>query len=176
MITCDELYKLISNLNSEKEYIEKYEELIKIYNTDTDKYKLDLVFYDLYEYEYINSNETYEKKIKRIDKKFKKSVTQYYKSCIITKRSLYVCEVAHIYPFADSELEDKYNPLNGVLLCRDMHKLFDNKLITINPIDYRLTLSPEILSDDTLVDYIKYNNIILDINLESRHYFEKLYK
>ena len=177
MTSCDELYNLIRNLNSEKEYIEKYEELIKIYNNDTDKDKLDLVFYDFYEFEYnINPNETYEDKIKRKDKKFKESVTKYYNSCIITGRSLFVCEVAHIYPFADSELEDKYNPFNGIVLCRDLHKLFDDKLIKIDPIDYRLTLSPEILLDDSLEIYHKYNNKILDIKPESKHYFEKLYK
>lgn len=57
-----------------------------------------------------------------------------------------------------------------------MHKLFDDKLIKIDPIDYKLTLSQEILSDDSLEIYHKYNNKILDINPESRHYFEKLYK
>ena len=149
-----------------------YNELIK----QNDKDYLDYLFYSLKKYEYINPNETYEDKIKRKDKKFKESVTKYYKSCIITGRSLYVCEVAHIYPFADSELEDKYNKLNGIVLCRDMHKLFDDKLIKINPIDFKLTLSAEILSDGSLEIYHKYNNKILDINPESRHYFEKLYK
>ena len=57
-----------------------------------------------------------------------------------------------------------------------MHKLFDDKLIKIDPIDFKLTLSQEILSDDSLEIYHKYNNKILDINPESRHYFEKLYK
>ena len=149
-----------------------YNELIK----QNDKDYLDYLFYSLKKYEYINPNETYEDKIKRKDKKFKESVTKYYKSCIITGRSLFVCEVAHIYPFADSELEDKYNPFNGIVLCRDMHKLFDDKLIKIDPIDFKLTLSQEILSDDSLEIYHKYNNMILDIKPESRHYFEKLYK
>ena len=149
-----------------------YNELIK----QNDKDYLDYLFYSLKKYEYINPNETYEDKIKRKDKKFKESVTKYYNSCIITGRSLYVCEVAHIYPFADSKLEDKYNPINGIVLCRDMHKLFDDKLIKIDPIDFKLTLSQEILSDDSLEIYHKYNNKILDINPESRHYFEKLYK
>jgi predicted restriction endonuclease len=149
-----------------------YNELIK----QNDKDYLDYLFYSLKKYEYINPNETYEDKIKRKDKKFKESVTKYYKSCIITGRSMFVCEVAHIYPFADSEIEDKYNPFNGIVLCRDMHKLFDDKLIKIDPIDFKLTLSPEILLDNSLEIYHKYNNKILDINPESKHYFEKLYK
>ena len=83
---------------------------------------LNFIFYDRFNYEHINinPNETYENKIKRKDNKFKESVTNYYKSCIITGRSLYVCEVAHIYPFADSELEDKYNPVNGIKYSRSI--------------------------------------------------------
>ena len=158
--------------NNITELTNLYNELIK----QNDKDYLDYLFYSLKKYEYIIPNETYEDKIKRKDKKFKESVTKYYKSCIITGRSLYVCEVAHIYPFADSELEDKYNPVNGIVLCRDMHKLFDDKLIKIDPIDFKLTLSAEILLDGSLEIYHKYNNNILDINPESKHYFEKLYK
>ena len=151
-------------------------------NKHHDKDYLDYLFYSLKKYEHIidlineNKNESYENKIKRLDNKFKENVKNYYKTCIITGRSQIVCEVAHIFPFAESDLEDKYNSNNGILLCRDLHKLFDDKLIKINPIDYRLTLTDQILYDDTLVDYIKYNNNILNINLVSRHYFEKLYQ
>ena len=176
--------------NIDKKIDVLYNELKNNIDITIDITILNFIFYDRFNYEHININpnetyedtiedtieDTYEDKIKRKDKKFKESVTKYYKSCIITGRSLYVCEVAHIYPFADSELEDKYNPLNGIVLCRDMHKLFDDKLIKIDPIDFKLTLSPEILLDDSLKIYREYNNKILDINPESKHYFKKLYK
>jgi predicted restriction endonuclease len=121
------------------------------------------------------SEETLEDKIKRKDNKFKKLVKSYYKTCVITGRSEHVCEVAHIFPFSDSELKDKYNQYNGILLCRDLHHLFDNKLIIIDPVDYKLTLSDIILNDNTLIDYKKYHNMKLNIRKESKIYFEKFY-
>lgn len=155
--------------------------LYEEYSNNYDKNYLDYLFYTLKKYEFNEENNIkkdnniIEEKIKRLDYNFKKSVKSFYKTCIITNRSQYVCEVAHIYPFVDSELEDKYNPNNGILLCRDLHKLFDDKLIKINPNNYQLILSQEILDDKTLKIYHQYHNKILNIKKESKYYFDKIY-
>lgn len=162
--------------NSDKPIDVLYNELKKNNNINL----INFAFYDLFNYEhleeYIDPNETYEEKIKRKDKKFKENVKSYYKTCIITHRSECVCEVAHIFPFSESEIEEKYNEYNGILLCRDLHKLFDDKLIKIDPEDYKLIISEVLLNDNTLIDYHKYHNKILNIRNESKKYFEKFYK
>jgi len=179
VINCDELFNTISNLTP-TEYNNKYNELINIYPNNKDK--IDLVFYDLYNYETeIRENieetieETTEEKIKRKDEQFKKEVRDYYETCIVTGRSLSVCEVAHIFPFKKCEDKDKYNKYNGLLLCCDLHQLFDNNLIKINTIDFKLILDEQILKDKTLEDYHKYHGKILNIRTESREYLMKLY-
>jgi len=43
-------------------------------------------------------------------------VKEYYRICIITERSDTVCEVAHIFPFSESDINDKYNPFNGHII------------------------------------------------------------
>lgn len=154
-------------------------ELYNLYNIlikDNDKLYLDYLFYSLKKYEHIENNiETIEDKIKRKDNNFKNKVKEYYKTCIITGRSNIVCEVAHIFPFSDSDLNDKYNEFNGILLCRDLHCLFDKKLININPTNFELILNDEILEDKSLEVYHQYNKKILNIRQESRYYLNKLY-
>jgi len=149
-----------------------------LYNDLKDKTKkelLDFIFFDMFNYEN-NQEETIQDKIQRKDWYFKKDVKNYYKKCIITGRSEYICEVAHIYPFSDSSLDDKYNPYNGILICRDLHKLFDNKLLKINPDNFQLLLDDIILLDNNLEIYHKYHNKILDIRPQSKQYFTKLYR
>ena len=146
--------------------------LLKLIKGNKDK--IDLVFYDLYNYE-TEIRETTEEKIKRKDEQFKKEVTDHYKTCIVTGRSLSVCEVAHIFPFKKCEDKDKHNKYNGLLLCCDLHKLFDANLIKINTIDFKLILDEQILKDKTLEDYHKYHGKILNIRTESREYLMKLY-
>lgn len=150
-----------------------YRELINKININI----LNFIFFDRFHYIPTNIlikdiNETYEQKIKRYDTKFKNDVKEYYKKCIITGRSSLVCEVAHIYPFSDSDYEDKYNPNNGILLCRDLHILFDKNLININN-DFTLIISKEILDDESLELYHQYNNKKLNIKQESKYYLQK---
>jgi len=143
---------------------------------------LDYLFYSLKKYEYREIEkieeicETKEEKIKRLDKIFRENVISRDIKCIITGKSRFVCEVAHIYPFSKCTMEEKYDENNGILICRDLHKLFDDKLITINPDNNKLKLSDEILNDETLEIYHKYNNKKLNIKKESSKYLRKLYE
>ena len=96
-----------------------YEELLKNYSNK----ELDYVFYSLKNFKYTNIK-TEEKKV-RSDETFKDIVINKYKKCIITNKPKYICEVAHIYPFAECSDIEKYDPDNGILLCRELHILFD---------------------------------------------------
>jgi predicted restriction endonuclease len=162
-------------INKDESLTELYTKLIK----ENDINLINFIFYDKYNYEYKPITEqipeSTEEKVKRYDNKFKQGVKDYYKTCIITGRSQLVCEVAHIYPFSNSNLDEKYDKYNGILLCRDLHKLFDDKLIKINPENFVLSLCEQILQDETLRIYHQYNNKILNINSNSKIYLKKLY-
>jgi len=154
MVTCDELYNLIKNLNSENEYITRYEELFSIYSEAVDK--IDLVFYDLYKFEY----KLYEQREKRLDTEYRNTIREKYKTCMITRKPLYVSQVAHIYPHTLCEPDEKYDPENGFLLSAELHILFDSKDcdLKINPDTQIIKFSKKILEDETMVHYIQYNN------------------
>jgi len=169
-----EIEDIIKNINENNndEINDKYNELlINNYN----KNNLDYVFYLYFEYE---NNEDIdviiEEKFKRQDNEFKNKVIKHYKTCIITGRSKNICEVAHILPFSECNKNQKYDEYNGILLCRDLHCLFDKKLISINYKDFKLTLSKDILKDNTLEIYHKYHNKIINIRKESIKYFKLL--
>lgn len=173
LLDIEEIIKYINNYDEIKD---KYEELImKNYN----KEDLDYIFYLYFKYDN-NENEIdnikIEDKIKRQDSEFKNKVINNYKTCIITGRSKSVCEVAHILPFSESNNEQKYDEYNGILLCRDLHCLFDKKLISIDYKDFKLILSKDILEDNTLEIYHEYNNKILNIKEETRKYLELINK
>lgn len=54
-----------------------------------------------------------------------------------------VLQAAHILPFSD-HIEFRDDLTNGLLLRSDLHLLFDRSLISINPEDYRVVLSPKV--------------------------------
>lgn len=50
--------------------------------------------------------------------------------CIVSGYDPSECEAAHIVPFANKK---SFDPANGILLNRCLHKLFDDYQFTINP-------------------------------------------
>jgi hypothetical protein len=175
MITCNELYDLIKNLNSGDDYTKKYEELIKLYNDAIDK--IDLIFYDLYKYEYTKITETIEEREKRLDSEFRNKVREKYKTCMITNKPLYVSQVAHIYPFKLCEPDEKYDISNGLLLSAELHLLFDtpdHKLI-INPDTKIISFSEDILNDKSMIEYRQYQNMKIDLDEKNIYYLRKKY-
>ena len=145
-----------------------YEELLKNYSNK----ELDYIFYSLKNFKYINIK-TEEKKI-RNDETFKQEVLSKYKRCIITNKPEYICEVAHIFPFSECSEIEKYDPDNGILLCRELHKLFDDNLMKIDQNTLEITFNEKILEDKYLSDYHKYNNTYLKIEI-SKTYLKKKY-
>ena len=137
---------------------------------------LNMMFYDKFGY----VHEETEERTKRRDDKFKKEVKRRYKSCIITGKSVRICEVAHIVPFSGSNYIEKYDPDNGILLCRELHNLFDTKSydLKINPESQCIELSDEILQDDGFQDYHQYNGKQLKVRLDENtiKYLKKKYE
>lgn len=175
-----EIEKYIND-NNNKPVNELYKLLINNYKSEIENAEIRFIMYD--KFNYIDTdidndidNETYDEKINRRDKEFKKKVEEYYNGfCVITGHSMTVCEIAHIYPFAEAEINEKYDPDNGIVLDRSLHVLFDKNLLTIDPTDYKLILSQKILNDNSLKYYHQYHNKKLNIKKESKKYFEKLY-
>ena len=68
-------------------------------------------------------------------------IDAYEKRCAITgEKTLPVLEAAHIKPFSES---GPNHIANGLLLRSDMHKLFDDGYITINP-EFKIEVSNRI--------------------------------
>ena len=91
---------------------------------------------------------------------FRKKVRKAYRGkCAITgSEILENLTAAHIDPFNNSPPELRHNDdvSNGILLREDIHKLFDNKLIAINPEGMRIVVSKSIKEKD---DYYRlYHN------------------
>ncbi|MYB51323.1 MAG: HNH endonuclease [Acidobacteriia bacterium] len=73
---------------------------------------------------------------------FRLLVTDIYgRRCAVTnERTLPALEAAHIRPFSDG---GEHKPQNGLLLRRDIHRLFDTGYVTISP-DLNFEVSPRI--------------------------------
>lgn len=73
---------------------------------------------------------------------FRLLVTDIYgRRCAVTKeRTLPALEAAHIRPYGDG---GKHEPQNGLLLRRDIHRLFDRGYVTVTP-DLNFEVSPRI--------------------------------
>jgi predicted restriction endonuclease len=157
----------------ETEYESTFKKLKQMYNRTL----LDIIFYDKYNYMY---GETMEEREKRRDYKFKKDVKDRYKKCIITGKSIKICEVAHIVAFRDASDMEKYDVNNGLILCCELHKLFDtkDKLLQIDADTLCIKFKKEILEDEGYVDYHKYHNmeIKVDLNDETIRYLRRINK
>ena len=73
--------------------------------------------------------------------------------CQLTHRDAIICEACHIRPHSVCDDQDKYNPDNGLLLCRDLHRLFDEYMFSINPEKEEVIFSQKALENELLNDY-----------------------
>jgi len=162
----EQIYESIKQIK-DMDHKDIYNNLVQQYDSD----KLDFVMYDLYKYIH---EPTHEKIIRKDQTYFRNELINIYKTCIITGSSPILCEACHIIPYSECEA-DKYNIDNGLLLRSDLHILFDKKLIKINPYNQCLELDSSLLHDITMKDYIKYNNIKLNISKSSYKYLKSIY-
>lgn len=120
--------------------------------------------------------------VRKGQQKFRKEVLEFFKrKCCISNCNVYTAlEAAHIIPYKG----EKSNIIeNGLCLRADIHKLWDEFLISINPKTYKVEISSVLLG----TEYEKFNNKTVfkdldkkDIRQEQaldKHYKEcKLYK
>ena len=96
--------------------------------------------------------------------KFRKNLIKKYGSCIITKKHESICQASHIIPYSESEENKRYDTNNGLLLCAELHILFDNNKWTVNP-DGKVIMSDHIMkSDSGFEEYKKYNGMQLNLD------------
>ncbi len=135
------------------------------------KQNVDFVMFDLFQYIHKNT----ENKEKRKDQySFKKDLIDRYKRCIITRASENVCEACHIIPYSKCEDKDKYNVNNGLLFRADFHKLFDNGHLKIDPITLQMNFSNEIMNDEFMQEYKKYDGKKINIHEKSICFLNKM--
>lgn len=66
----------------------------------------------------------------------------YQKRCAITgERTLPVLDAAHIKPY---KVIQKHEVSNGLLMRSDLHRLFDDGYLTIDPLEHRVVVSKRI--------------------------------
>jgi predicted restriction endonuclease len=163
--------------------LEKYDELLahetyrKLYLTNLfNENMLSLYFENNYDYIY---EETSEKKDRRFQYRFRKELIERYETCIITGISHRSCEAAHINPHSKCSGSSKYDVNNGLLICKNLHTLFDSedKELKIDPETLIVKLSNDILNDPTYEEYHKYHNkkIRCDLNENTRNYLKQYY-
>jgi len=130
-------YNDINNINNTKSYIDISSEMECFIYDLLEKYDKDKVMYfikELFDIEF-KYEDSLKLQVCRNDDEFKKSVTDRYKTCIICDtndchKSSY--QVAHILDFSKCETElEKYDINNGLLMCSNMHKYFDDSLLKI---------------------------------------------
>ncbi len=104
----------------------------------------------------------FELKEKRKDFQFKEMVKKRYSyQCSITHVHMDECEVAHIKPFSLSNVHEKYNSFNGILLSANLHKCFDKFYFSINQ-NKEIIVHPHILSmNSSSFSIIKYHKYII---------------
>ena len=75
---------------------------------------------------------------------FRNNIFKYYDQCgVVTRETcVSVLDAVHIHPYIN---EHKHHLKNGILLRSDLHKLFDDGLITITP-DYKVLISQQLKS------------------------------
>jgi putative restriction endonuclease len=61
------------------------------------------------------------------------------KCCICGLSVEELLEAAHIKPYSECSINEKISVNNGLLLCANHHKLFDNEIIKINK-EYKITI------------------------------------
>ena len=168
---------------SNSNYYIIYKSIIDEFYSDKDSsiQKINFVFYDKFNIDPKNFNETSKLCEQRIGQtKFRADIINFYNCCIISGDDADICQACHIIPYSDS----KFNHLNnGLLLNYNLHHLFDSNLIFfkfLNSFDdkydqYILIISDKILCKNTYKNYHAYHNQIVKINKNSKVFFDTKY-
>lgn len=101
--------------------------------------------------------------------KFSSDVFHYYQNQCAVCDIKYFLDAAHIVPVKDKGSDNKRN---GIILCKNHHKAFDDGFFKINPNNFKI----EIIKEDKSVLNIKKNNLNHLINKPGKMYLEWRYK
>jgi len=149
-------------------YAEKYNKLLEQY----DKELIEYIFYSNKKYIHQNNNKN---NVIRNDRQFRNDVSaKYNNKCIISNNDIMMCEIAHIIPFCKANEFEKYDVNNGLVLSSELHKLFDKKLLRINP-DTQLVEIDNILLQNTKNNCNNYHNKKVILDDATINYLRKIY-
>ena len=121
------------------------------------------VAYDLKKYT-MPENEKIEIEKRRYQYKFRNQLIKKYNNCIITGKSHKICEASHIISYKEN-INKRYDINNGLLLCSELHKMFDAYMVTIDS-NGQLIISSSVLLDDGFSNYKEYHLKQLNLNKE----------
>lgn len=129
----------------------------------------------------VNNNEIPEKVLQLVairgtdQQFFRKALIKAYsgKCCICGLSVLELLEAAHIKPYHECTLKERFSVNNGLLLCSNHHKLYDNEIIKISK-DYKITINKIDEKNESNRKFISFFDGNL-INLPSsiKHYPDK---
>jgi hypothetical protein len=156
---------------------EKTNEYINLHNKNNDKiYKkllenfseyedcVNFVMYDICDYILPRS---VEKDIRDRQDFFRKELIFRYGSCIISGKDITVCDASHIIPHCKCNIKNMYDVNNGLLLAKEIHELFDKKLLIINPNTKKVELDKKILNNNKMKEFWQYHNQEIFLNKQT---------
>ena len=111
----------------------------------------------------LNKSLTCEQNVRVGQEKFRKDLIKKYNNCVISKVVPDRCQACHIIPYSESNLNNKFDVDNGLLLRTDLHILFDKYLLSINPDNFTVCVNQNYMLKDTKMkkyDGLKINNNI----------------
>lgn len=73
------------------------------------------------------------------------------KCLICCEENTNILNACHIKPYCDSNQQEANDPNNGITLCCNHHKLFDNGMFTFNN-DWTISLSPILIEQESVID------------------------
>ena len=170
-------------------YIEEHKntkDLLQIYNELKDREEIILVDtlkrvlnrkynFDVdFELEF-DKKETDEREKRKYQQKLRKAAFDRYKHCVVSERfEELLLEAAHIKPVSDCDTNKEKEDIDNILLLwHDIHKYFDNYLVSINPETCIFEIKDNI--DTDLFNKFK-NKKIDNLNSNTLNYLKIHYK
>lgn len=138
----DTLIQILKKLRKTKNQVDTYAELEECHFAED----IELAFY-ITETKQFSSQELVLKNQRVAQNSFRKRIIERDKKCIVSGANKSICEACHIIPYCDSDNANIYNINNGLLLNRNIHKLFDDHLVMIDPDTCEFIVTSEILNE-----------------------------
>lgn len=122
--------------------------------------------------EILNNNKISDVKKRKYQHIFRKLVMDRDIKCnVCSIETSSILEACHLKPYSMCKDEiEKYNPNNGIVLCKNHHKLFDCGLFSFDQ-NWNVLISNELSDSEINLLFHKYNNKINNINLDLNNIF-----